>query len=59
MVKILNCYLYAKKSYSTLSKGANFYGQPCIFVDETCVQVFCTSNQILLLIFGHFLKFYF
>jgi len=25
MVKILNCYLYAKKSYGTLSKGAIFF----------------------------------
>ena len=31
MVKILNCYLYAKKSYGTLSKGAIFFGQPCNF----------------------------
>ena len=30
MVKILNCYLYAKKSYGTLSKGAIFFSQPCI-----------------------------
>ena len=30
MVRILNCYLYAKKSYGTLSKGAIFFGQPCI-----------------------------
>ena len=30
MVKILNCYLYAKKSYGILSKGAIFFGQPCI-----------------------------
>ena len=30
MVKILNCYLYAKKSYGTLSKGAIFFGQPCL-----------------------------
>ena len=29
MVKILNCYLNAKKSYGTLSKGAIFFGQPC------------------------------
>ena len=29
MVKIFNCYLYAKKSYDTLSKGAIFLGQPC------------------------------
>ena len=29
MVKILKCYLYAKKSYGTLSKGAIFFGQPC------------------------------
>ena len=25
MVKMLNCYLYAKKSYGTLSKGAIFF----------------------------------
>ena len=31
MVKILNCYLYAKKSYGTLSEGAIFFGQPCAF----------------------------
>ena len=30
MVKILKCYLRAKKSYGTLSKGAIFFGQPCI-----------------------------
>ena len=30
IVKILNCYLYAKKSYGTLSKCAIFFGQPCI-----------------------------
>ena len=31
MVKILNCYLCAKKNYGTLSKGAIFFffGQPC------------------------------
>ena len=29
MVKILNCYLNAKKSYGTLSKGAIFFGQSC------------------------------
>ena len=28
MVKILNCYLYAKKSYGTLSKGAIFLANP-------------------------------
>ena len=28
MVKILNCYLYARKSYGVLSKGAIFFGQP-------------------------------
>ena len=32
MVKILNCYLYAKNSYGTLSKGAIFFGQPCILI---------------------------
>ena len=30
MVKILKCYLIPKKSYDTLSKGATFFGQPCI-----------------------------
>ena len=30
MVKILKCYLIPKKSYDTLSKGAIFFGQPCI-----------------------------
>ena len=34
MVKILNCYLCAKKSYGTLSKGAIFFGQPCIFITQ-------------------------
>ena len=28
MVKILNCFLYAKKSYGTLSKGALFWANP-------------------------------
>ena len=37
MVKILNCYLYAKKSYGTLSKGAIFFGQPCSFFDKNSV----------------------
>ena len=30
-----------------------------IFVDETRVQVFYTSSLILLLIYGHLLKFFF
>ena len=30
MVKILNCYLYAKKSYGTLSKGAIFLANPVL-----------------------------
>ena len=28
MIKILNCYLDAKKSYGTLSKGAIFLANP-------------------------------
>ena len=28
MLKILNCYLYAKKSYGSLSKGAIFLANP-------------------------------
>ena len=31
MVKIFKCYLIPKKSYGTLSKGAIFFGQPCIW----------------------------
>ena len=31
MLKVLNCYLSAKKSYGTLSKGAIFFGQPYIY----------------------------
>ena len=30
IVKILKWYLIPKKSYGTLSKGAIFFGQPCI-----------------------------
>ena len=30
MVKVLNCLSLYKKSYGTLSKGAIFFGQPCI-----------------------------
>ena len=33
MVKILKCYLNQKKSYGTLSKGAIFFDQPCIYLD--------------------------
>ena len=34
MVKIFNCYLYAKKkSYGTLSKGAIFFGHPCMTIN--------------------------
>ena len=35
MVKILNCYLYAKKSYGTLSKGAIFLANP---VEHICMK---------------------
>ena len=34
MVKILNCYLNAKKSYGTLSKVAIFFGHPCVCSKE-------------------------
>ena len=30
MVKIVTCYLIPKKSDDTLTKGAIFFGQPCI-----------------------------
>ena len=32
MVKILNCYLYAKKSYGTLSEGAIFFSANPVFL---------------------------
>ena len=31
MVKIFKCYLIPKKSCGTWSKGAIFFGQPCIY----------------------------
>ena len=37
MVKILNCNLYAKKSYGTLSKGAIFFANS--------VRYYCTSGS--------------
>ena len=36
MVKILNCYLYAKKSYGTLSKGAIFFLANPVEQKKTC-----------------------
>ena len=47
MVKILNCYLYAKKSFCTLSKDAIFFGQPCIYVNE--VRDICIVSGYLIL----------
>ena len=35
MVELLKCYLIPKKSYGTLSKGAIFFGQPCILTKQT------------------------
>ena len=62
MVKILNCYLYAKKSYGTLSKSANFLGQPCILVisayfetGAACIRCFLpdlTSHKKILYVQG-------
>ena len=37
MVKILYCYLYAKKSYGTLSKGAIFLANP-VYLQYGTVQ---------------------
>ena len=47
MVKILNCYLYAKKSYGTLSKGAIFLGQPCIFKHKKKINNLKISSHCL------------
>ena len=35
MVKILNCNLYAKKSYGTLSKGAIFWPSLIIYQNSS------------------------
>ena len=61
MVQILNCYLYAKKSYGTLSKGAIFFGRPCIlrdFAKSSCMectrqesQIYCSSQKLAALHF--------
>ena len=39
MVKILNCYLYAKKSYGLLSKGAIFISHPCTLLPDLLALV--------------------
>ena len=36
MVKILNCYLYAKKSYGTLFNGAIFFANPVVRTLQHC-----------------------
>ena len=52
MVKILKCYLIPKKSYGALSKGAIFYGQPCIYrvgqihIQYTCININTYTVQI-------------
>ena len=38
MIKILKCYLIAKKSYGTLFKGAIFFGQPYIITAKQQVK---------------------
>ena len=45
MVKILNCYLNAKKSYGTLSKGAIFF----------CPTLYIHSRFCLLLVLQQFI----
>ena len=42
MVKIFTCYLIPKKSYGTLSKGAIFFGQPCVYGSD----VGAVKNQL-------------
>ena len=49
MVKILNCYLYAKKSYGALSKGAIFFGQPCIINQTVIIYDFMRKRTLQLL----------
>ena len=45
MVKILNCYLYAKKSYGTLSKDGIFFGQPCIWIYWNGIKEYILVNN--------------
>ena len=48
MVKILNCYLYAKKSYGTLSKGAIFLANPVLlFVFEQHTAYSLSKAEVL------------
>ena len=51
MVKILNCYLYAKKSYGTLSKVAIFFGQPCtmIIIQQNNVELAIAYPSLILI----------
>ena len=44
MVKILNCYFYAKKSYGTLSKGAIFFGQPSTIYFRVLIK--CQQHRV-------------
>ena len=40
MVKILNCCLYAKKSFGTLSKGAIFFlADPVYFISKHAISL--------------------
>ena len=50
MVKILKCYLIPKKSYDILSKGAIFFGQPCLIRYYVNKQTLKTSYLTILLI---------
>ena len=66
MVKILNCCLYAKNSYGTLSKGAIFFGQPCTMLEKnrnTAIRESLNIESLLLQIersqhrwLGHVIK---
>ena len=44
MVKILNCYLNAKKSYGTLSKSAIVFDQPCIYSKRGAIKSISKEN---------------
>ena len=46
MVKILKCYLHAKKSYGTLSNGAIFWPTLFIFIEKLRFEVTTKLSSI-------------
>ena len=54
MVKILNCYLYAKKSYGTLSKGVIFFWPTLCLLIKSMFGIFTLAIKFHCLFLGIF-----